>query len=63
MLRRECCESGKNLLYGTRLNPKYFIMGNQPLSSEQEKDQRLSRGHRNVTLGVRLKLLEWVKIP
>ena len=35
-------ENRKNLVDGTRLNPKsYFRIGNQQVSSEQEKLQRL----------------------
>ena len=38
----KCSENRKNLVDGTRLNPKsYFKIGNQQVSSEQEKLQRL----------------------
>jgi len=43
MTERECGESRKKNIGNTRLNPKYYLMGNQQPSPEQGKVQRLSR--------------------
>ncbi len=50
MVKRDGSESRKNQIYGIWLKPKCLEMGNQQLSSEQEKVQRLSLGR-----GVRCK--------
>ena len=43
MSKCECYESRKNNVDCIWLKPKYFLMGNQQVNSEQEELQRLFR--------------------